>query len=70
MCQVLGRGGSVCFVFEFGAEKGLLQDQARRRVAQGLKNLSSLKGFGKAFLKARRERQIVGSVITSAQIPD
>ena len=53
MCQVLGGGGIVCFVFEFGAEKGLLQDQARRRVAQGLKNLSSLKGFGKAFLKAR-----------------
>ena len=53
MCQVWGGRGVVCFVFEFGAEKGLLQDHASSRVAQGLKSLSSLKGFGKVFLKAR-----------------
>ena len=53
MCQVWAGRGIVCFVSEFGAEKGLLQDHARSRVAQGLENLSSLKGFGQVFLKAR-----------------
>ena len=35
---------------EFGAEKGLLQDQARRRVAYALKTPNSMKGLGKALL--------------------
>ena len=38
---------------EFGTEKGLLQDHARRRVAYVLKTLNSSEGFSKALLKAR-----------------
>ena len=38
---------------QFGAEKGLLQNQARRRVAHTLKAPNSTKGLGKALLKAR-----------------
>ena len=34
---------------EFGAEKGLLQGQARRQVAHALKLLNSPKGFHKTF---------------------
>ena len=38
---------------QFGAEKGLLQGHARRQVTHALKSPNSLKGFGKALLKAR-----------------
>ena len=39
---------------ESGAEKGLLQDHARRQVAQDTeKTQSSHKGFGKAFSKVK-----------------
>jgi len=38
---------------EFGTEKGLLQDHARRQVTGTPQTLNPLKGFSKAFLKAR-----------------
>ena len=38
---------------EFGAEKSLLQDHARRWVSHAPKTLKSSKGFSKTFLKAR-----------------
>ena len=44
---------------EFGAEKGLLQDHARRRVSHVPKTLRSSKGFSETFLKARWGRGLV-----------
>ena len=40
-------------VSECGAEKGLLQDHARRQVARAPQTPNSPKRFRKAFLKAR-----------------
>ena len=48
-------------MLDFGAEKSLLlQGHARRQVAHAPQNPNSLKGFSKAFLKARRGRGLVG----------
>ena len=44
---------------EFGAEKGLLQGHARRRVAHTLKTLNSLKAFSNALLKEREGKGMV-----------
>ena len=44
---------------QFGAEKGLLQGHARGQVARTPKTLNSLKGFSKAFVKARWGRSVV-----------
>lgn len=49
--------------WEFGAEKGVLQSQARSRVVAAQKTPNSPKGFSKAFLKAKRGRGIPGSDI-------
>ena len=48
---------------EFGAEKGLLQGHARRRVAHALQTPNSLKGLSKVLFKSRWEipRQFSGS---------
>ena len=48
---------------EFGAERGLLWGQTRRMGGLCSKNLNSLKGFSKAFLKRRWGRGIPGFII-------
>ena len=49
---------------EFGAERGLLQGQARRMGGLCSKNPNSLKSFSKAFLKRRWGRGIPGFIIS------
>ena len=44
---------------EFGAEKGLFQDHARRWVSHVPKTMKSSKGFSNTFLKARWGRGLV-----------
>ena len=53
---------------EFGAEKGLLQGQARRTGGSCPKTLDSSKGFSKVLLKARQGRGITGYGISLCTI--
>ena len=50
MCQVHSEAKQM-ETSTFGADKGLLQGQARKQVVHALKALNSMKGFSKTLLK-------------------